>query len=197
MFIPWFWLVFGATRIHINISWYGSATLHYTPLHYVYLSEPKTFLESLTKSWRPSRSPLFMKLLIMVLILLIIIKFNKSFLKKVKSKITRKKWGKGKKKKRGIKRKKGKRKGEGRREINHKFSEYSPLLQALFLSNKFLFFIYHKLWRKKIVFRPSIWSLIMYWENNKTMGTENEFLFINATLSHWTIKIGGILTNPL
>ena len=26
LFIPWFWLVFGATRIHINDSWYGSGS---------------------------------------------------------------------------------------------------------------------------------------------------------------------------
>ena len=24
--IPWFWLIFGATRIHINVSWYGSGS---------------------------------------------------------------------------------------------------------------------------------------------------------------------------
>ena len=26
LFIPWFWLIFGATRIHINVSWYGSGS---------------------------------------------------------------------------------------------------------------------------------------------------------------------------
>ena len=27
LLIPWFWLIFGATRIHINVSWSGSGTL--------------------------------------------------------------------------------------------------------------------------------------------------------------------------
>ena len=26
LFIQWFWLIFGATRIHINVSWYGSGS---------------------------------------------------------------------------------------------------------------------------------------------------------------------------
>ena len=27
LFIPWFWLIFGATRIHINVSLHGAETL--------------------------------------------------------------------------------------------------------------------------------------------------------------------------